>query len=195
MRGKLHIDQTNMRKWRETTHSFFHDPDFEEASLLLFTEPFASLDSENLPVSVPVYHTKWQPFFPSHVFLPTAKRVTRALFRSMIWAAKGPKVQQVPVHHPEITAVILSLQDRTILMVSVYIPHSTSASKNEPRLTTRLILIQETYIKIRESTSNLELVVSGDSNRWDTLWGANQLAAHPRQGERRAIVGFLSELD
>ena len=184
-----------MRKSHETTHSFFHDPDFEEASLLLLTEPYASLNSANLPVSVPLYHTKWQSFFPSHVSLPITNRVTRAPFRSMIWAANGQKVQQVPIHHPDITAVILSLQDRAILMVSVYIPYSTSTSDDEPRLTSRLNLIQETYIKIKESTPNLELVVSGDFNRWDTLWGGNQLASHPRQGEGRAIVGFLSELD
>ena len=56
-------------------------------------------------------------------------------------------------------------------MVSVYIPYSTSTSDDEPRLTSRFNLIQETYIKIKESTPNLELVVSGDFNRWDTLWG------------------------
>lgn len=133
-----------MRKSRESTHSFFHDPDFVEASLLLLTEPYATLNSANSPESVPLYHTRWQPFFPSHISYPTANRVTRAPFRSMIWAVKGQKVQQVPVHHPDITAVIFSLPDRDILAISAYIPHSTSTCKDEPRLISRLNLIQET---------------------------------------------------
>lgn len=89
MPGNLHIIQANMRKSRETTHSFFHDPDFEQASFLLFTDPYATLDIANSPMSLPLYHTKWQPFFPSHISKPTANRSSRTPFRSMIWAAKG----------------------------------------------------------------------------------------------------------
>lgn len=77
-------------------------------------------------------------------------------------------------------------------MWSAYIPYSTSTSKDEPRLT---YLIQKTYVKIRESTPHLELVLSRDFNCWDTLCGGNQLALHQQQGKERAIVEFLSELD
>lgn len=108
-----------MRKSCETTCSFFHVPDFEEASFLLLTEPYATLNSANLPESVPLYHTKWQPFFLSHFLHPTPNRVSRAPFRSMIWAAKGQKVHQVSIRHPNITSVILLLPDQAILLVSV----------------------------------------------------------------------------
>lgn len=47
-----------MRKSRKTTHSFFHDPDFEQASFLLLTEPYATLDAKNHLVSVPLFHTR-----------------------------------------------------------------------------------------------------------------------------------------
>ena len=53
MSGKLNTVQANIRKSRETMHSFFHDPDFEDASFLFLTEPYATLDVENHPLSVP----------------------------------------------------------------------------------------------------------------------------------------------
>lgn len=74
MSGKLYMIQANMRKFRETTHSFFHDPDSEQASLLLFTEPYAKLDVKSHPVSVVLFHTTWQAFYPSQVGHPTANR-------------------------------------------------------------------------------------------------------------------------
>ncbi len=84
MLSNLYIVQANMRKSRETTHSFFHDPDFEQTSLILFTEPYASRDSTGLPASVLLYHTRWQPFYPTQLCHPTPNRATRAPFRSMI---------------------------------------------------------------------------------------------------------------
>lgn len=162
-----------MRKSRESTHSFFHDPDFEEACLLLLTKPYVALNSAKLLESVPCYHTKWQPFFPSLCSQPTTNRAHRVLFRSMIWSAKRQKVHQAPIHHSDLTAVLLSLSDRAILLISVYIPCSTSTSKDEPRLMSCLNLINETYLKVRKNTPNLELIVSGDFNWWDTLWGGD----------------------
>lgn len=77
-----------MRKSRESTHSFFHDPDFERACLLLLTKLYGALNSAKLLESVLCYHTKWQPFFPSLCSQLTTNRAHRVLFRSMIWAAK-----------------------------------------------------------------------------------------------------------
>lgn len=67
MSGKLHIIQANMRKSCESTRSFFHDPDFENVSLLLLTELYATFNLAKLPESVPLYHTKWQPIFLASV--------------------------------------------------------------------------------------------------------------------------------
>lgn len=49
---RLHIVKAIMRKLRKTSHSFCHEPDFEEASLLLLIEPYASFNLVNLQVSV-----------------------------------------------------------------------------------------------------------------------------------------------
>ena len=196
MIGKLNIIEANMRKSRETTHSFFHDPDFEDASFLLLTEPYATLDAENHPLSVPLFHsTRWQAFYPSQIIHPKAEKTARTPFRSMILAAKGQKIQQVPIYHSDITALLLSHLERSILVVSVYIPCSTSSLQDEPQLVLRLDHIRKIYKEMQSTTPELELMVSGDFNRWDTLWGGNHLALHPRQGEGRAVIEFLSKLD
>ncbi len=54
---------------------------------------------------------------------------------------------------------------------------------------------QENFLDKKESIPNLELIVCGDFNRWDTLWGGDHLASHSRQGEGRSIVEFISDLD
>ena len=58
MSGKLHLVQVDMRKSCETSHSFFHDPDFEHANFPLFTELYAVLGKKNTLFSVLTYHTK-----------------------------------------------------------------------------------------------------------------------------------------
>ncbi len=42
---------------------------------------------------------------------------------------------------------------------------------------------------------NLELAIGGDFNRWDTLWGGDNLTSLPCQGEGRSIIEFMTELD
>ena len=78
----------------------------------------------------------------------------------MIWVAKGQKVQQIPLHHSDIIAVLLSLHHRSIFIGSVYIICSTGTSKDEPRLVYLLDLIYEVYLKMKESTPELELISS-----------------------------------
>lgn len=113
----------------------------------------------------------------------------------MILEAKEQKVQQVLINHLAITEVILSLHHRAILMVSAYIFYNTNISKNKPRLFSFLNPIQETYVKRKENTPNLGLLVSGDFNRCDILYDENQLASHFKQKKRQDIVEFWGELD
>ncbi len=145
MPGKLHLVQANMRKSRETSHSLFHDPDFEHANFLLLTEPYAALGEKNTPFPVATYHTKWQAFYSSQVIQPTSDRAMLAPFCFMIWGAKGQKIQQVTIHSSDITAVILFLSGQSIFLVSVYIPCSTGSAEDEPRLLARLNLVRNAY--------------------------------------------------
>lgn len=184
-----------MRKSRETTHSFFHNPNFEDASFLLLTESYATLDPEKPSVICSLFHTRWQAFYPSQIIHPTAERTAYTAFCSMIWVAKGQKIQQVSIYHSDITALLLFYLECSILVVSVYIPCSTSSLQDKPQLVLRLDHILKIYKEMQSTAPELELMVSRDFNRWDTLWGSNQLALHPRHGEEKAIIEFLSKLN
>lgn len=39
------------------------------------------------------------------------------------------------------------------------------------------------------------MVITEDFNRWDSLWGRNSLASHPRQGEGQLLIDLMSDLD
>ncbi len=99
-------------------------------------------------------------------------------------------MQQVLVSHRDIIKVILLLQNQAIFMASASIFHITSTSKKKPRLISSLKFIQEMYVKIKKSTFNLDLVLSGAFNRCDTLWNRNLLESHLQQEKEEAIVKF-----
>ncbi len=189
--------QANMRKSRETTHSFFHDPDFKQASFLLLTEPYAILNDQGHPSSssVPNYHSQWQPYYLSSFSQTSPKPKQKAPFRAMIWAAKRHHIQPVLIDNSDITALILTLPSRKIFIISMYIPCSTGRSQDKPKLKLRLELVKSAYSKLQNLMPDLELTVGGDFHRWDTLWGGDHLASHPRQGKGRSILEFMTDLD
>lgn len=88
----------------------------------------------------------------------------------MIWVNKAQKSRQVPVNHPDITAVISEVQDRLLLVIAVYIPCSSgNKDKNEENLKHWLNLIYEMYQKEKAQCLYLEMILTGDFNRWDIL--------------------------
>ncbi len=113
----------------------------------------------------------------------------------MIWAAKQHQVQQISIEHSDIAALVLTLSTYKILIISIYIPCSTSPSQDEPKLKLRLELVKSTYSELQKLMPNLELAVEADFNLWDTLWGGVNLASHPCQGKSRSIIEFMTELD
>ncbi len=183
MRGKILFIQANMRKSHETTHSFFHDPDFKQASLLLLTEPYSILNTKGHPSSVPTYHLLWQPYYPSCLSRMLQGSKKKAPFWAMIWAAKQNQVQQIPIEHSDIASLMLTLSTRKILLISIYIPCSTSRGQDKHKLKLRLELVKSIYSELQMLMPNLELAIGGDLNWWDTLWGGDNLASHPRQSE------------
>ena len=195
MSGKIPFIQANMRKSHKTTHSFFHDPDFEQASLLLLTELYSILNTEGHPSSVPTYQPLWLPYYPRCLSRTLPRSRKKAPFRAMIWAAKQHQIHQIPIDHSDIAALVLTLLTRKILIISIYIPCSTSRSQDEPKLKLRLELVKSTYSELQKLMPNLELAIRGDFNQWDILWGGDNFASHLRQGEGRSIIEVITELD
>ncbi len=76
--------------------------------------------------------------------------------------------RQVSIKHPDITAVIYNLKEksRKIMLVSVYIPCiKKQREKDLQQVTTRLSLIKQAYADEKNTYSELELILKGDFNR------------------------------
>ena len=49
------------------------------------------------------------------------------------------------------------------------------------------------YEEERRTYLNTELVIAGDFNQWDSLWGGDNVHSDPRQGEGTLIVDFMAK--
>ena len=79
-------------------------------------------------------------------------------------------------------------------MVSIYIPCSTgSRERNLKELYIRLEFISKALENKRRTHQNIELIVIGDFNHWDSMWGGNEVQSDFRQGEGTPIIDFIME--
>lgn len=115
----------------------------------------------------------------------------------MIWINKSQaNIQQVEVMHQDVCSVTLTLGDQKIFLASVYLPcNRGSRIKDNLRLEKRLDLLRQAFLLHKRHDKNLELVITGDFNRWDSLWRGSSLTAHTRQGEGQFLIDLMSDLD
>ena len=79
--------------------------------MLAIAEPYA-WTTENAVVTIPMGHPNWTKM------IPTVQRGERWAFRSMLWIRKDIEAEQVPMQSSDLTAAVLRLPDRSILVVS-----------------------------------------------------------------------------
>jgi endonuclease/exonuclease/phosphatase family metal-dependent hydrolase len=106
----------------------------------------------------------------------------------MLWIRKDIEAEQVPVQSSDLTAAVLRLPDRSILVVSVYVkPQDAEALR---------AAICELHQVIRETRSNIgtrvDVVFARDFNQHDQLWGGENVSRE-RQGEADPIIDLMSE--
>lgn len=188
------IVQANVNKSQNVSHSLLNDQDLKENAFLLLTEPWSHISEE--AYSAPLYHPQRQPFFPSKIRRGLGQN--KGCFRAMIWAHKDFYCRQVMIEHWDIVAVITELLPvkRKIFLVSVYIPCSQKNTRDRAtqQLLRRLNLIRAAFLEEKSTIPELELIITGDFNRWDWLWGGNQIINHPRQGEAEELISFVADL-
>jgi hypothetical protein len=162
-------------------HSLMNDPQLKNFSVLAISEPYAWITKDTV-TTVPMGHPNWIKM------TPTVQRGENWAFRSMLWIRKDIEAEQVPVQSSDLTAAVLRLPDRAILIVSVYVE-----GKNEAALlnTTRKLhqLIQETRARVG---TRVDVVLAGDFNRHDQLWGGNDVSPE-RQGEADPIIDLMND--
>src|ERR1700722_440036 len=104
----------------------------------------------------------------------------------MLWIQKDLEAEQLAIQSPDLTAALIHLPDRKMLIVSVYIPHGTEALLEEIEQIRTLISTTRQRIGTRT-----DVVLAGDFNRHDQLWGGNDVT---RQGEADPIIDLMAEV-
>ena len=98
------------------------------------------------------------------------------------------ETEQVAVSSPDLTAAVLRLQDRQVLVVSVYVQCNDVSA-----LLAAVREVSDLISRFRKGTGHrTEVVVAGDFNRHDVLWGGEGTIMR-RQGEGQPIVDLMND--
>jgi hypothetical protein len=184
MSKTFQILQLNVAKRDMVQLSLLNDKALQDFSVLAISEPYSWRAKENnCTVVVPVQHHNWTKM------TPTALHDGRWPIRSMFWIRKDLEVRQIPVDSADITAAVLHLPDRSILLVSLYVPKADLAALQR---TLQLLqhAIESTF---RQANIRLDVLVAGDFNRHDQLWGGDAVSLTQRQGEADPIIDFIGD--
>lgn len=176
MNRELRLIQTNLNKSHEAQHALHNDEAYERYDVILGQEPHCrQFDGE---VSLTGATRRWT------TMIPQGRLEQWNPVRSCLWIHNELGPNQIPVQSPHVTAAVVRFSDsRWILFLSIYIPPADPvALLHTMNLATTLITEQRTL------RPHLELVVAGDFNRHDTLWGGDHIALSARQGEAWPII-------
>ena len=176
------ILQLNARKQDVVQLSLLNDDSLKDFSVLAISEPYSWKTTDN-NVVIPVRHHNWTKI------IPTAVHVSRWPVRSMLWIRQDLEVSQIAVDSADITAAVLHLSDRSILILSVYVPQGDVAVLQR----SLQLVVQVINTAYRQTHARLDILVAGDFNRHDQLWGGQDVLLGNRQGEADPIVDFISD--
>ncbi|KAJ6439206.1 reverse transcriptase [Purpureocillium lavendulum] len=130
----------------------------------------------------PMGHRNWTKM------IPTSTHNTPWPIRSMLWVRSDIEAEQMPIQSADLTAAVLRLPARDVLVVSVYVEWN-----NEQALTCAMTLLDGLIRQFRDGTGRrTDMVLAGDFNRHDFLWGGDEVSAR-RQGEGEPIIDLMSE--
>lgn len=161
--------------------SLMNDKDIQNATVLAIQEPHARRIHGRL-FTTPMGHHKWIKMVPS------TWREGRWAVRSMLWVNKDVEAEQVPIGSPDMTAAILRLPGRRVLVVSVYVP------KQDPQaLRETCDNLHKTIMGARrDAGTTVDVIIAGDFNRHDQLWGGDDVSVEI-QGEADSIIDLMNE--
>ncbi|KAM4061699.1 endonuclease-reverse transcriptase domain-containing protein [Hirsutella rhossiliensis] len=158
-----------------------NDEDLKDFAALAISEPHAR-NIDGKVVTSPMGHHNWTKMIPTCV--------CDALWpiRSMLWIRSDLEAEQVPVPSADLTAAVLRLEGREVMVVSVYVQ-----GKNDEALTNAMELLRDVIDHFRNGTGRrTDVVLAGDFNRHDLLWGGDEVSAS-RQGEGEPIIDLMDD--
>ena len=160
------ILQINAQKKAEVMHSVINDESLRDFGALLLSEPHVRRDEEGKIRLTPAAHHNWFKIEPTSVSTEGSW-----VYRSMIWTRSDLEAEQVQVESSDVIAAIIRLPKHTILLFSVYVQGSDTEALR--------IIIQKISQIIdgeRSKISALEVIIAGDFNRHDVLWGGTRVS-------------------
>ncbi|KAF4971651.1 hypothetical protein FSARC_1584, partial [Fusarium sarcochroum] len=169
-------------KNRDTVHeSLMNDDQLQDYSVIAIQEPQAHQKDDKL-LTVPMGHPRWVKM------VPIVWEKGRWPIRSMLWVNKDIEAEQIPIKTADMTAAVLRLPERLVLVASVYVPGQDDQA------------LQHTCNYLRQAVSNtrrqadrpVDVVVVGDFNRHDALWGGDDISL-TRQGEADPIINLMTD--
>ncbi|KAL2024729.1 hypothetical protein VTK56DRAFT_6930 [Thermocarpiscus australiensis] len=167
MSRTLRLIQLNVRKQGAVHDSLMNDEEIQDATVLAIQEPQARRIQGRL-LTTPMGHHGWIKMVPS------TWREGRWAVRSMLWVNKDVEAEQIPIQSPDMTAAILRLPDRRVLVVSVYVPREDDEALRDACDNLRKII---TEVR-RDAGTEVDVVIAGDFNRHDQLWGGDDVSLH-----------------
>ncbi|KJZ68983.1 hypothetical protein HIM_11624 [Hirsutella minnesotensis 3608] len=182
MLESLRVLQLNAHKSDVVQQSLMNDAGLEDFAVLALSEPYArNIDGE--VVTSPMGHHNWTKM------MPMCARDGLWPIRSMLWIRSDLEAEQVPVQSADLTAAVLRLEGRKVMVVSVYVE-----GKNDEALTSAMELLRDMIDRFRNGIGRrTDVVLAGDFNRHDILWGGDEVSAS-RQGEGQPIIDLMDDL-
>jgi hypothetical protein len=157
--------QLNVRKQGAVQDSLMNDKEIQNATVLVIQEPQARRIQGRL-LTTPMGHHKWVKLTPS------TWREGRWAIRSMLWINKDAEAEQVTIESPDVTAAVIRFPGRMVLVASVYVPGGNSQALAHMCN----ILSKAIRDARRDAGTAMELVIAGDFNRHDQLWGGDDVS-------------------
>ncbi|KJZ69709.1 hypothetical protein HIM_10903 [Hirsutella minnesotensis 3608] len=177
----LSILQLNVRKREPVQQSLMNDEDLKDYGVLAVSEPYARMIDGKV-VTSPMMHNNWTRILSTHMSDGPWP------IRSMLWVRDGVEVVQMPIPSADLTAAVLRLPERSVLVVSVYVE-----GKGTEALKSATGLLHDLIQRFRQGFGErTDVVLAGDFNSHDLLWGGDDVSVQ-RQGEAGPIIDLMDE--
>ncbi|KAJ5543038.1 endonuclease/exonuclease/phosphatase [Penicillium sp. DV-2018c] len=135
------------------------------------------------------HHHKWQTVLAQGAKDENEK--SKPIRSMMLVNNKLTNYDIIDVKSSDLTAISIQREERRPLAISVYVSPEQGRQGLETLETTMRTIGDLCTMQTEKWGSNLDILVMGDFNRHDQLWGGDSIATSRRQGEAQPIIDWM----